>query len=105
MPAPTIILVHGAFADASGWQGVHDELRSDGHVAKAPPNPLRGVVGGAVITVAGVADNVVGLVYVAGFAPASRATWHRPWPSSCPTSSAPCPAPRSASPPAPARRW
>jgi pimeloyl-ACP methyl ester carboxylesterase len=90
---PTIVLVHGAFADASGWKGVYDKLAGDGHVVKAPPNPLRGLIsdgayirsfveqidgpvllvghsyGGAVITVAGVADNVVGLVYVAGFAP------------------------------------
>ena len=93
MSAPTIVLVHGAFADASGWKGVHDALVADGQTVKAPPNPLRGLIGdaayirsfvdqidgpvllvghsygGAVITVAGAAENVVGLVYVAGFAP------------------------------------
>jgi pimeloyl-ACP methyl ester carboxylesterase len=93
MSAPTIVLVHGAFADASGWKGVYDALVAEGHTVKAPPNPLRGLVGdaeyirsyveqidgpvllaghsygGAVITVAGAAENVVGLVYVAGFAP------------------------------------
>jgi pimeloyl-ACP methyl ester carboxylesterase len=91
--APTIVLVHGAFADASGWRAVHDELTAAGHTVVAPPNPLRGLVddaayvrsyieqlegpillaghsyGGAVITVAGAAEQVVGLVYVAGFAP------------------------------------
>jgi pimeloyl-ACP methyl ester carboxylesterase len=93
MAAPTVVLVHGAFADASGWQGVHDALVAEGHTVLAPPNPLRGLIGdaayvrsfveqvdgpvllvghsygGAVITVAGTAENVVGLVYAAGFAP------------------------------------
>jgi pimeloyl-ACP methyl ester carboxylesterase len=91
--APTIVLVHGAFADASGWSAVYDKLKDDGNTILAPPNPLRGVAvdaayirgfveqidgpvllvghsyGGAVITVAGDAEQVVGLVYVAGFAP------------------------------------
>lgn len=94
MSDPTIILVHGAFADASSWSQLYAELADDGPNIKAPPNPLRGVTagdadytksviaqidgpvllvghsyGGAVITAAGEADNVVGLVYVAGFAP------------------------------------
>jgi pimeloyl-ACP methyl ester carboxylesterase len=93
MSAPTIVLVHGAFADASGWRRVSDALTADGHTVVAPPNPLRGLIGdaayirsfveqidgpvllvghsygGAVITVAGAAGNVVGLVYAAGFAP------------------------------------
>jgi pimeloyl-ACP methyl ester carboxylesterase len=94
MTEPTIILVHGAFADASSWRRLYSELANDGPTITAPPNPLRGVTagdaeylksvigqvegpvllvghsyGGAVITAAGVADNVVGLVYVAGFAP------------------------------------
>jgi pimeloyl-ACP methyl ester carboxylesterase len=47
----TVVLVHGAFADASGWSGVIAGLQQRGHVVVAPPNPLRG------------------LVYVAGFAP------------------------------------
>jgi pimeloyl-ACP methyl ester carboxylesterase len=91
---PTVVLVHGAFADSSGWAGVINELQSDGIPVLAPPNPLRGIAGdaayiaervrqidgpvllvghsygGAVITVAGAAaDNVVGLVYVAAFIP------------------------------------
>lgn len=90
--APTVVLVHGAFADASSWSGVHAALKADGVTVLAPPNPLRGLAydaaylasfvaqidgpvvlvghsyGGAVITVAGTADNVVGLVYVAAYA-------------------------------------
>src|SRR5271156_707951 len=38
---PTIVLVHGAFADASGFAGVIRELHSAGHTVVAPPNPLR----------------------------------------------------------------
>jgi pimeloyl-ACP methyl ester carboxylesterase len=91
---PTVVLVHGAFADASSWNGVIERLQADGVQVTAPPNPLRGIsidstyvanfldqipgpvlavghsYGGAVITNAATnADNVVGLVYVAAFAP------------------------------------
>jgi pimeloyl-ACP methyl ester carboxylesterase len=92
---PTIVLVHGAFADASSWNGVIERLQQqEGYTVIAPPNPLRGVAadsaylasllnqidgpvlltghsyGGAVITNAATsAPNVVGLVYVAAFAP------------------------------------
>jgi pimeloyl-ACP methyl ester carboxylesterase len=93
MSEPTIILVHGAFTDASSWRRLYQELARDGFTVKAPPNQLQSVqadaeytqsvvsqidgpvvlvghsYGGAVITAAGVADNVVGLVYVAAFAP------------------------------------
>jgi pimeloyl-ACP methyl ester carboxylesterase len=94
MAEPTIVLVHGAFADASSWSRLYAELAGNGLAIKAPPNPLRGVTvedaeytkgvieqiegpvllvghsyGGAVISASGVADNVAGLVYVAGFAP------------------------------------
>jgi pimeloyl-ACP methyl ester carboxylesterase len=93
MTEPTIVLVHGAFADASSWRPVFDELQSEGHTVVAPPNPLQGIgsdaayvrsfienldapvllvghsYGGAVITVAGESPTAVGLVYVAGFAP------------------------------------
>lgn len=93
---PTVVLVHGAFADASGYAGVIDELRAHGYSAIAPANPLRGIAndaaairavaatvpgpvllvghsyGGAVITQAAAGlDNVVGLVYLAAFAPAA----------------------------------
>jgi pimeloyl-ACP methyl ester carboxylesterase len=91
---PTVVLVHGAFADASGFRGLYYELRGEDLTIIAPPNPLRGLsggdgrylkgvieeidapvllvghsYGGSVITAAGTADNVVGLVYVSGFAP------------------------------------
>src|SRR3954466_13140061 len=96
MPKPTILLIHGAFADASSWRPVFDRLDGDEYTVLAPPCPLRGVgadaayvaavidqlegpvvlVGhsysGCVITVAGASDKVAGLVYVAGFVPDER---------------------------------
>jgi pimeloyl-ACP methyl ester carboxylesterase len=90
----TVVLVHGAFADASSWTGVVERLQARGVQVIAPANPLRGVsldsaylaslldqisgrvlavghsYGGAVITnAAAKAGNVVGLVFVAAFAP------------------------------------
>src|SRR6266699_6960660 len=83
----TVVLVHGAFADASSWTGVIERLQARGVQVTAPANPLRGLASvfdqipgpvlavghsyaGAVITNAGsLASNVVGLVYVAAFAP------------------------------------
>ena len=91
--SPTVVLIHGAFADASGWGGVISRLTAAGHAVYAPANPLRSVsfdaayirsfvstiegpvvlvghsYGGAVITNAAVgADNVTALVYIAAFA-------------------------------------
>src|SRR2546425_11899093 len=40
---PTIVLVHGAFADGSSWNGVVERLLEGGHHVVAPANPLRGV--------------------------------------------------------------
>ena len=90
----TVVLVHGAFADASSWTGVIERLQKAGVQVTAPANPLRGLASdsayiasvfnqipgpvlavghsyaGAVITNAATqASNVVGLVYVAAFAP------------------------------------
>jgi pimeloyl-ACP methyl ester carboxylesterase len=91
---PTIVLVHGAFADASGWASEIRQLQADGYPVIAPANPLRGLTsdadyirsvlqtisgpivlvghsyGGAVITNAarGVA-NVKALVYLGAFIP------------------------------------
>ena len=90
---PTVVLVHGAFADASSWNGVIERLRARGVQVTALANPLRGIAsdsayvasvleqthgpviavghsyGGAVITNAAThVNNVVGLVYVAAFA-------------------------------------
>src|SRR4051812_26040520 len=39
----TIVLVHGAFADASSWNGVTELLQEQGIAVVAPPNPLRGI--------------------------------------------------------------
>ncbi|MGW4120713.1 alpha/beta fold hydrolase [Nocardia sp. NPDC004711] len=39
---PTIVLVHGAFADSSSWDGVAAQLRADGYSVVTPENPLRG---------------------------------------------------------------
>src|SRR5258707_942387 len=42
-PKPTVVLVHGAFADASGWNDVATRLIRDGYPVIAPANPLRSV--------------------------------------------------------------
>ncbi|NEN04312.1 alpha/beta hydrolase [Diaminobutyricibacter tongyongensis] len=88
----TIVLVHGAFADASGFAGVIGELESAGYAVVAPPNPLRSLstdaaaiadvvraidgpvvlvghsYGGAVVTQASASlSNVDALVYLAAF--------------------------------------
>src|ERR671931_2724156 len=90
----TVVLVHGAFADSSSWDGVIERLQAAGLEVTAPPNPLRGIAydsayvasfmkqvgrpvlavghsyGGAVISNAATGlGNVVGLVFVAAFAP------------------------------------
>ena len=39
----TVVLVHGAFADASGWNGVVERLQAAGVQVIAPANPLRGI--------------------------------------------------------------
>jgi pimeloyl-ACP methyl ester carboxylesterase len=44
---PTIVLVHGAWADASNWSGVIDRLHGDGYTVRAIPNPLRSLPGDA----------------------------------------------------------
>jgi pimeloyl-ACP methyl ester carboxylesterase len=94
MPTPTIVLVHGAWADASSWTGVIQRLQAAGHDVVALPNTLRGVAadaavirtyldtidgpvvlvahsyGGFVITNAATgAQNVKALVYVDAFIP------------------------------------
>jgi pimeloyl-ACP methyl ester carboxylesterase len=91
---PTIVLVHGAFADGSSWDGVIERLQRQGYSVEAPAIALRGVgadsaylesvvkqidgpvllvghsYGGALISNAATkVDNVIGLVFVAAFAP------------------------------------
>ncbi len=92
---PTVVLEHGAFADASSWNGVVERLRADGYPVVAAANPLRGPhqdatalssvldhvkgpkilvghsYGGSVISEAAAhRSDVKGLVYVAAFLPA-----------------------------------
>ena len=88
-----VVLVHGAFADGSGWRGVYDELTRKGYRVSIVQNPLTSLAddvaatrriiarqngptvlvghsyGGTVITEAGVDEKVVGLVYVSALAP------------------------------------
>ena len=93
-PKPTIVLEHGAWADAASWSKVIGQLQEDGFTVDAPPNPLRGVsydtnyltdflstipgpivlvghsYGGFVITNAATGNaNVKALVYVDAFIP------------------------------------
>jgi pimeloyl-ACP methyl ester carboxylesterase len=98
-PKPTVVLVHGAFADASSWNGVVRVLEKDGYPVVAVANPLRSVMsdavyvsnilasiktpivlvghsyGGSVISEAAYkSNNVKALVYVAAFAPEAGET-------------------------------
>src|SRR5215471_2821334 len=41
-PRPTIVLLHGDWADGSSWTGVIERLQRSGFTVVAPPNPLRG---------------------------------------------------------------
>lgn len=91
---PTIVLVHGAWADGSSWSPVTERLQKDGYTVDVPPNPLRGLAsdsasmaaflstisgpsvlvghsyGGAVITNAALGNSQVkALVYVDAFIP------------------------------------
>ena len=88
-----VVLVHGGFVDGSGWAGVYKALKKDGYTVAIVQNPTTSLAddvavtkraiaaqngpvilvghsyGGAVITEAGNDPNVVGLVYIAAFAP------------------------------------
>ncbi len=54
-PKPTIVLVHGAFADASGFGAVTDRLQARGYSVLAPANPLRGLASDAAYIASAVA--------------------------------------------------
>ena len=94
LPEPTIVLVHGAFAESASWNGVARKLLTQGYAVVAAANPLRGVkpdseyvasivaaikgpvvlvghsYGGTIISnAASTNGNVKALVFVAGFAP------------------------------------
>ncbi len=92
-PVKNIVLVHGAFADGSGWRRVVDILGKDGYTVSVVQEPLTSLAddvaatkrvldlqqgpvilvghsyGGVIITEAGNAPNVAGLVYIAAFIP------------------------------------
>lgn len=92
-PVRNVVLVHGAFADGSGWRGVHDELTARGYRVSIVQNPLTSLAddvaatrrvldrqdgpailvghswGGTVITEAGTHPKVAGLVYVSALSP------------------------------------
>lgn len=92
-PLPAVVLVHGAFVDGSGWEGVYKILKRDGYVVTVAQNPTTSLAddvavtrraiaaqngpvilvghsyGGAVISEAGNDPKVAALVYVTAFAP------------------------------------
>ena len=92
-PVKNVVLVHGAFADGSGWRGVYNELTKRGYRVTIVQNPLTSLAddvaatkralarqdgpailvghswGGTVITEAGVDSKVAGLVYVSALSP------------------------------------
>ena len=103
---PTIVLVHGAWADGSSWINVTRDLQRDGYTVAVPPNPLRGLAadsasiaaylstisgpivlvghsyGGAVITNAALGNGQVkALVYVDAFIPAAARHAREPDPA------------------------
>ena len=66
MPKPTIVLVHGAWADGSSWNLVAPELRSRGLTVLTPPNLLRGVTTDAPYVSSFVAQRATGPVVLVG---------------------------------------
>lgn len=104
-----VVLVHGAFADGSGWRGVYDNLTDRGYRVTIVQNPLTSLEddvaatrrvldmqegptvlvghswGGTVITEAGSHDNVAGLVYVSALAPDSGETTSQQYEGFAPT--------------------
>ncbi|RYG57183.1 MAG: alpha/beta hydrolase, partial [Alphaproteobacteria bacterium] len=104
-----VVLVHGAFADGSGWRGVYDNLTSRGYKVTIVQNPLTSLAddveatrrvldlqpgptilvghswGGTVITAAGIHPNVAGLVYVSALAPDAGETTAQQYEGFAPT--------------------
>jgi pimeloyl-ACP methyl ester carboxylesterase len=66
MAKPTIVLVHGAWADASSWNPVATELRDQGYTVLAPPNLLRGPAGDAAYISSFLAQRTSGPVVLVG---------------------------------------
>ncbi len=108
-PVTNVVLVHGAFADGSGWRGVYDRLTAQGYRVSIVQNPLTSLAddvaatkrvldqqdgptilvghswGGTVITDAGVHPNVVGLVYVSALSPDAGETTSQQYEGFAPT--------------------
>ncbi len=104
-----VVLVHGAFADGSGWRGVHDKLTAQGYRVSIVQNPLTSLAddvaattrvldqqdgpailvghswGGTVITEAGVHPKVAGLVYVSALVPDAGETTAQQYEGFAPT--------------------
>lgn len=104
-----VVLVHGAFADGSGWRGVYDNLTARGYKVSIVQNPLTSLAddvaatrrvldlqtgptilvghswGGTVITEAGVHPNVAGLVYVSALSPDAGETTGQQYEGFAPT--------------------
>jgi len=104
-----VVLVHGAFADGSGWRGVYDDLTGRGYRVTIVQNPLTSLAddvaatnrvldlqdgptilvghswGGTVITESGVHTRVAGLVYVAALAPDAGETTAQQYEGFAPT--------------------
>jgi pimeloyl-ACP methyl ester carboxylesterase len=104
-----VVLVHGAFADGSGWRGVHDRLTSRGYRVSIVQNPLTSLAddvaatrrvldqqdgptilvghswGGTIITEAGTHPNVAGLVYVSALSPDAGETTAQQYEGFAPT--------------------
>src|SRR4051794_6767328 len=66
MPEPTIVLVHGAWADASSWNAVASQLQGQGFTVLAPTNLLRGIVGDSGYVASFLAQRTSGPVVLVG---------------------------------------
>jgi len=66
MSKPTIVLVHGAWADGSSWNAVASHFRDEGHTVFAPPNLLRGVGTDAAYIASFLAQRTTGPVVLVG---------------------------------------
>ncbi len=64
-PKPTIVLIHGAWADGSSWSGVTARLQKAGYTVDVPPNPLRGLASDSAY-VAGYLKSIKGPIILAG---------------------------------------
>ncbi|MEU3345950.1 alpha/beta hydrolase [Streptomyces sp. NPDC006700] len=62
---PTIVLIHGAFADSSSWNGVIERLQRRGYTVMAPANPLRGLYSDSAY-IASVLKSIKGPIVLAG---------------------------------------